>query len=361
MHKVVVKDDESALALLEEILRKPDAPVPEVEFEGWPRFEMHVKGERYHSTITPELMESFLDLQKTINKSFALVRYADSSRRLTNPDREELKILVEVKDGSSGFIANLEEQAGAIAAGICEGFKSMDSKHKLLAVLALGTMGFSYLSFSAYVDSQKEVRLAEISKLELEAERHERMHTLEMVQGMTESQAARYADLFGMVTERIPQMQTVSEHMAGTYSSFVSSTKDAEQISINGVSLPGAFVSEISNTPRNSAVEDRIASVYRINGVDHRSGDEYKLSLYDVIRRVEINATLPKDGSFVTDAILDIIQEAEWGGKVVLLQLVTKTRAGKLIKAEIEKVTQITDQEKYGEGEQVAALDKDLS
>lgn len=105
------------------------------------------------------------------------------------------------------------------------------------------------------------------------------------------------------------------------------------------------------------------ASVYRINGVDHRSGDEYKLSLYDVIRRVEINATLPKDGSFVTEAILDIIQEAEWGGKVVLLQLVTKTRAGKLIKAEIEKVTQITDQDSYSgkEATHVAVVDKNAS
>jgi hypothetical protein len=37
-------------------LRDPDAAVPEVEFDNWPRFEMHFKGERYHSTITPELI-----------------------------------------------------------------------------------------------------------------------------------------------------------------------------------------------------------------------------------------------------------------------------------------------------------------
>ena len=53
--------------------------------------------------------------------------------------------------------------------------------------------------------------------------------------------------------------------------------------------------------------------------------------------------------SFVTDAILDVIQDAEWGGKVVLLQLRTKTRAGKVVKAEIEKVTEIKDQGGYEE------------
>lgn len=66
--KLVIKNDNAALNLLQKLLDDENFEVPEVEFKNWPRFEMHVKGERYHSTITPELMESFLDLQKTINK-----------------------------------------------------------------------------------------------------------------------------------------------------------------------------------------------------------------------------------------------------------------------------------------------------
>lgn len=349
MGKVVIRDDESALQLLETLLKDSDAPLPEVAFENWPRFEMHVKGDRYHSTITPELMESFLDLQKTINKSYALVRYADSSKRLTNADREELKILIEVKDGSSGFVAKLEDQAEAIAKGIAEGFKSMNSKHKLIAILAIGALGFGYLGFSSYVDFQKETRKAELAKLESDAEREERLKTLALVKDLSQGDAAARAEMFKMVTERIPQVQTISEHMAGTYDKLIASTTDAESVNVHGLSLPGAFVDEISHSPRNVAVADRIASVYRIRGVDHRSKEEYKLALFDVIRKVEITATLPKDDSFVTDAILDVIQDAEWGDKVVLLQMITKTRGGKLVKAEIEKVTQITDQDGYGE------------
>lgn len=349
MAKVVIEDDKSAINLLETLLKNPTEAVPEVEFKNWPRFEMHVKGERYHSTITPELMESFLDLQKTINKSFALVRYADSSRRLTNSDREDLRILVEVKEGSSGFIAKLEDQAETIASGIAEGFKTMTSRDKLIALLAIGTFGFGSYCFSNYVDAQKETRKAELALLESEAEREERTQTLELFRSMAETESARSVEMFKMVTERMPQVQTISEHMAGTYDKIISSTTDADYIDVHGMNLPGAFVDEISQSPRNVAVADRIASVYRIRGVDHRSKGEYKLALFDVIRKVEITATLPKDGSFVTDAILDVIQDAEWGRKVVLLQMITKTRGGKLVKAEIEKVTQITDQEPYDE------------
>lgn len=347
MGTVVIDCDESALALLETLLREPDVPVPNVEFDGWPRFEMHVKGERYHSTITPELMEAFLDLQKTINKSFALVRYSDSSRRLTNTDRDELKILVEVGEGSSGFVAFLESQATALTTGLCEGIKSMDSKHKLITFLALGAMGFGTAGFAYHLDHQTEARKAELAKLESDAERAERLQTLEIVKDASEASSQRYTELMKMVVERTPQIQTISDHMAGTYNKLIVATKDSESISVQGIEVPGAAVEELSNTPRNVSVEDRSVSVFRIQGVDHRSSTEYKLSLYDVLRKSEVTATLPKDGSFVTDAILDVIQEAEWGGKVVMLHLITKTRAGKLLKAEVEKVTKITDQDPY--------------
>ncbi|MBC3456354.1 hypothetical protein [Pseudomonas mosselii] len=347
MGTVVIDNDASALALLEKLLRKPDVAIPEVEFKEWPRFEMHVKGARYHSTITPELMESFLDFQKTINKSFALVRYSDSSKRLTDSDRDNLKILVEVREGSSGFVAKLEEQAGAMIAGLCEGFKGMDSRHKLITFLALGAMGFGTLGFSYHLEHQAEARKAEIAKLESDAERAERLKTLEIVKDAAEASSERYSELMKLVVEKTPQIQTISEHMAGTYNKIITATKDSDSINVQGVEVPGAVVEELSNTSRNLAVEDRSVSVFRVRGVDHRSPKEYKLSLFDVLRKVEIAATLPRDGSFVTDKILDVIQEAEWGGKVVMLHLVTKTRAGKLVKAEVEKVTRIVDQSAY--------------
>lgn len=349
MTKLVIKNDDAAFDLLQKLLGDESFEVPEVEFENWPRFEMHVKGERYHSTITPELMESFLDLQKTINKSFALVRYSDSSRRLTNADRQELKILVEVKDGSSGFLAALAEHVGIIAEGIAEGFKSMDSKHKLIAFLAIGALAIGQYGFNSYVEAQKTIRLAEIQKLENEAERDERIRTLGLYRDMNSEQTAKNTELYSKVLDRIPQIQTISDHMAGTYNKFIAGTVDAEYIEVQGAKLPGLVVDELSNAPRNNAVDDRVASVFLIRGVDHSYGDSYRFKLFDVVRAMEVNATLPKDGSFVTDAILNVIRDAEWGGKVVLLQLRTKTRAGKVVSAEIEKVTEIKDQDGYQE------------
>ncbi len=349
MTRIKIQNDSEALDLLQKLVNDPSYETPEVEFENWPKFEMHVSGERYHSTITPELMESFLELQKTINKSFALVRYADSSRRLTNSDREELKILVEVGEGSSGFLAPLEDQASKISEAFVEGFKTMDSRHKLIAILSIGALAFSGYAFNGYMEDKKEVRLAEIQKIENDAERSERIRTLELYKDMNEGQTEKMTELYEKIIENMPQMLTITEHMATTYDKFIASTTDADHITVQGTKVPGEVVAEVSNTPRNTSVDDRIASVYRIQNVDHSINTDYKFKLFDVIRKTDVYATLPKDGSFVTDKILDLIQDAEWSRKVVLLQLRTKTRGGRVVKAEIEKVTEITDQDGYGD------------
>ena len=179
---IEIRTDDDAFALLKQLTDDPDAPVPEVNFVGWPKFELHVKGERYHSTITPELMSSFLNLQKNINKSYALVKYADSNRRLKEQEREDLKILVEVGEGSSGFIAMLEAQVSKMGTALAEGFKDMDSKQKLIAIISIGLMVVGTYSVDTYLQNKKEIRLAEINLLENETEREERLKTLQIMQ-----------------------------------------------------------------------------------------------------------------------------------------------------------------------------------
>jgi hypothetical protein len=347
MAKVVIGTDAQAVVLLRKLLESPRSTIPDVEFDNWPRFEMHVKGARYHSTITPELMESFLDLQKTINQSFALVHYSASSRKLKDSDREDLKILIKVGEGSSGFSAVLEDQVKTIASGIAEGFKNMESKHKLIAILAIGALAVGGYSFNSFMESQKELRLAELKNIDNDGERAERMKALETYKEMSLQQVEKLDMAYGKVLTVMPQIQAISEQMAGTYSKMLASTVDADHVTVQGRKVPGQLVREISNAPRNASTSDRVSSIFRIRGVDHTSKNEYKFKLYDVLKGVEIQAVLPKDGSLVTDQLLDIIQAAEWGGKVVELQLLTRSRSGKLVRAEIEKVTEIINQRNY--------------
>lgn len=344
-----IKTDEDALALLKTLLDDENAQVPEVTFVGWPKFELHVEGERYHSTMTPELMGSFLNFQKSINKSYALVRYADSSRRLKDHERDELRILVEVSDGSSGFITALENQVEKMGDALAEGIKDMDPRQKMISLLSIGVMVLGTYSVNTYLDDKKIIRLAEIAVLEREAEKDERLGTLQLLQNGNAEQMQLMAGMFDKVVDQVPQLITASQHMASAYDDFLVSTRDAVNIEIQGVSVPGAVVSELSISPRNKSIEDRLSGVYKIQNVDHANKLEYRFKLYDVTRRVEVVASLPRDGAVVTDQILDVLQDAEWNNKVVALHLITKVRNGKVVKAEVEKVARINDQDRYAD------------
>lgn len=349
MSKIEIQTDEQALELLRQLLDNPEAETPEVEFIGWPKFELHVKGDRYHSTITPELMAAFLEFQQGINKSYALLKYTDSSRRLREQERDELKILVEVGTGSSGFVTVLSEQVSKMGTALADGVKDMDSAHKLIAILGIGLMVVGGYSVSAYLSGKKEVRLTEINALDKDAERRERLATLELMQTADARHSAEIVGMFDKVVDQLPQLITASGHIAGAYDKILASTQDAESIEIQGQEVTGPIIQELSNSPRNRSVDDKVSGVYRIQGVDHSGSDEYRFKLRDVNRDLEVTATLPKDDSWVTDDILQVLQAAEWNRQVIALHLDIKKKDGRIVKAGIEKIAAVADQGKYAE------------
>lgn len=62
-----VATEDEAWALLEQALSDniPKGTI-QLEFGGWCNSQIKFNGEKYHSTISPGLMESFIELQKSV-------------------------------------------------------------------------------------------------------------------------------------------------------------------------------------------------------------------------------------------------------------------------------------------------------
>lgn len=343
MNSMVISNDNEALNLLEMIL--DGIPIPKVEFKNWPKFEMNVKGDIYKSTITPNLMKGFLELQTAINKSYALARYSASSRNLKDSDREELQLLLQVKDGSSDFFAKLYEQIDKIG----DAFMSMDSKDKLKAMLIIGLFVVGGISYNSYLDNKVELRALDVQAIVHEADRNERLETLKLATRQVTPETERAQAIYTKAVEEYPEIKSMEGYVAQAYDKLLSGASDADSVNIQGRTLPGSAVQEISSSKRQAAEGDTVTGVYKILGVDHSIDAHYKFKLQDVLRSEEFSATLPKDGAHVTDMMLDILQDAEWNNKVILLKITTKNLRGKITSATIEKVTAITDQEIYSQ------------
>lgn len=345
MNPLVIKSDIEALTLLERIIAGESIAFDDVEFDNWPRLNINIKGERYDSTITPELMKGFLEFQKAINKSYALARYSASSRNLKDSERDDLKILLHVEQGSSEFRAKLNDQIDKIG----DAFMQMESKDKLKAFLSIGLFVVGGYAWTSYLDNKLEQRKLDIQAIELEAERNERLDTLSLLGKFSDTESERLKLVLGHVTDRYPEIESMQSYTSEAYDKLLSGASDAEIFTAQGYSIPGPVVAELSTTKRQKSVGDVITGVYRILGVDHSIKEHYKFKLRDVLRDQEFIATLPKDGAMVTDNIVEILSNAEWKNKVVMLRVLTKNNRGNIVSAQIEKVTEITDQEIYEE------------
>ena len=91
----------------------------EIQFHGWPRLEIYLPDTPRQASISPSMMEAFIDLQKTIYRSHTFLS-ADTGnlRTLTNAEREQFEFRVEVKPGSSGYEVDLTEIAKSLGADI---------------------------------------------------------------------------------------------------------------------------------------------------------------------------------------------------------------------------------------------------
>lgn len=66
METIRLRDDDHALDLIRSISAGEVSPTDiKLDFSDWPKYTIHLTGEKYHQSITPSVMKGFLELQKT--------------------------------------------------------------------------------------------------------------------------------------------------------------------------------------------------------------------------------------------------------------------------------------------------------
>ena len=128
---------------------------------GWAKMEFTLNGEKFHSTITPPVMEALLALQTAINRSAALLIYnVENANRLTDEQKEKIEIVAFISKGSSeisvdgsGIINHLIDTAGA----------HMNGTEIAITVLGALVLYFGHSAFKIYIESRAKIKESELS------------------------------------------------------------------------------------------------------------------------------------------------------------------------------------------------------
>jgi hypothetical protein len=117
---VDIENEDDAWALLEAAIGKgDDGDIVEFRFKGWPHLEIYLPDTPQDASISPSMMEAFIELQKTIYRSHTFLT-ADTGnlRTLSRYERDRFEFRVQVKPGSSDYNIDLTEIAKSIAADV---------------------------------------------------------------------------------------------------------------------------------------------------------------------------------------------------------------------------------------------------
>jgi hypothetical protein len=327
---IVVETEEQAWTLLRRVL---DGEFPEehgeiVEFKGWVGLNVHLPNTPVNASITPSVMEAFIDVQKTIYRAYTLVS-ADTAdlRTLSKAERDALEFRVVVSEGSSDYatpFAHALEKIGV------EALAHMTPAMALTATLAISLIiGGSYC-FSKWLSSRIELRRLEIAPAEREAWLAAQRATID-AQRAAEDTGVRYAEILARAFERVPVAADVEAFADTSRSSLVRAVGEEGGGSINRTVVDRDVAAEVSRQTRQAGEPIRQAGDFRVARIDANAPEGFRVTLSDVKTGEEITAML--QDVFLSTEHREIITEAEWGKQPFYAEITARRVRNRIVDA----------------------------
>lgn len=315
--KLTITSAEDAWNLLEHANGSEKFPEHiDIVFDGWPSFEMNIKGKDWVGTVPTRVMGPFLELQKDVHRAYVQVKYgSDNLKRLKEEERDFLELVVKVDEGSSEFFASISDQLTEIAKSAVGKMSSQDVVKTILGIAVV--LGGVEVSKSWIASRQAEVSAEQTVKL-------------------SEQETARMK-IFADAMKSTPILEEVKIDREETQNRILKSLKPTDSIKIPGMELKGAEAAEITQQERARSTDIEINGVFRILANDVSKASGFRIKLERISDSSVLSADVPIE---LPDDQKSLLQQAEWskGVKHVVLSISATELRGKIGNAAIVSV-----------------------
>lgn len=309
---IIIKTEADAYYVLELAAKGKLPSYNRLIFEGWPSLNLYLKGEKFDQSITPTIMKGLLELQKGIYRSYAVASSGNASKRLTEQEKEDLEITVDVKDGSSNFDIDFTKVATKFIDMIGD---KMDPTQIILLVLPVFLMYFGHSAYRTYLENRKEIKIREIGD-----ETQRKM--LEQMQFASEQETKR-AQIMADIVKREPRVAEVERIAEDAHAGLIKSLGAGDKARVGGVPLTPEVVETLTQGARRKSHEVRLDGLYQVLKLDWSDPLRFRVKAYSKKTGIIIDADV-QDGS-LEGRHKEAIKEAEWSRKLVDLRINAKT------------------------------------
>ncbi|WP_273727463.1 hypothetical protein [Brucella gallinifaecis] len=245
---MLIQDVEQAKSLFFSLIRGDeeyqDLNVSDLEFGDWFKLTVYLPSPPKDSAITPPYMEAFLEIQKQIYQLAALSKSGVANAAFISEDeRRELDIAVVVHGGSSEFLANIQD---ALLKSIPQAVSKMSGRQLAAVILGIALLTATYWGTSAFLEMQKEVKLAELKSADHRA-------TIEALSYSNKEQVAVFKEVIQVMKNSGPIGEKAADLSLSSQGSLLKAASKTDNSVINDVRIEQNEAKSLRASPRSRA------------------------------------------------------------------------------------------------------------
>lgn len=326
----VISNEDDAINLLRDALENKIDPgeKPAFRFKDWPHINIELPATPIEGSISPPMMEGFLELQRSIYRTHAILSNGDDSLRGVNQlEKERFEIRVQVEKGSSLYSINLQQIIERLGHDVVA---KMSGTELVIATLCISLIVGGVISWKAWLDHRTDQRRIDSSDDDAKI-------MLDSFKTHLDHDTKRYEMLTRAISQQ-PELKRIEAANEPARQEIVSALADEKGGSINGIELDKTVALEVSTKPRDQSVKVEMSRIFRVAKVDTTVPDGFRVTLTDN-KGKEISASLLD--ALVSSRHRAALQQAEWAKKPIKVTLRGRRLRGDIVGAEILSVEEI--------------------
>lgn len=309
-----IRNEEEAWEALQSALEdRISSDLAEISFEGWPAIKVKLNGDEFNSSLTPRIMDAFIQLQRDIYRTYAQVYLGKgTSAALTKDEKAALDFFVQVGPGSTDLTAIFAKAIDKLTTGMV---KKMEAKHWTIVLVSVALMWGANSCLKTYLQEQKDQRQIEAQQF---AQELDYKRNALLVQAM----------------DMRPELRETREDMREFYNTLLKVSTRADSVEVGGHTIPKELAQELVRNPRERSQEVQLNGACRILKVDSSKPQGFFVEI-----RLEDGRTCTAElqEGFIAqrEKNLAIIRDAEWQKKPIYLTINGHELRGGITKAVI--------------------------
>lgn len=309
---IVIRSEEDAYEVLRRARDRELGPYNSIVFDGWPTLNLYLQGDKFHQSITPTVMKGLLEFQKGIYRSYAAAKYDHPAKRLSEQERDDLEIRVDVNDGSSDLEINFQELATKLFEQMVG---KMDSQDIAVTIITIAVLYFGTSAYRSFLESRKETRIKEISD---ETQRE----TLSALKYTTEQETKR-AQIIADLARDNSKVDNIAQIAFDAQTDVVKAMAAGSSSHVDGIALTAGIAESLTQNARRKSEEVRLDGVYRLIKLDWTDPTKFKVKVVNTKSGISLDAEVQDDS--LTGKYKEALREAEWSRSPVVLKINAKT------------------------------------